>query len=212
MAGNGFFFRNFSYNLPQNESRAADRDRKRYYISGYRVLTTEEEIRHMERIWAPWRMEYILAEKPQGCIFCDREGESDRQRLILHRTPHCFVLLNRFPYTNGHLMVAPNRHTADLNELGDEEMLDLFRTVRLCRNVLQESASPQGFNIGVNLGRAAGAGEDEHLHIHIVPRWNGDTNFMSVLSDLRVMPENLLTTYEKLLPGFAVCSEDGWAL
>jgi ATP adenylyltransferase len=173
------------------------------------VFTTNEEILRMERIWAPWRIEYILAEKPQGCIFCERDGESDRQRLILHRTPRCFVLLNRFPYTNGHLMVAPNRHTADLNDLEEGEMLDLFRTVRLSTNVLQKVAAPQGVNIGVNLGRAAGAGEDEHLHIHIVPRWNGDTNFMSVLSDLRVMPENLLTTYEKLLPVFAACGEGG---
>ena len=157
----------------------------------------------MERIWAPWRIEYILANKPQGCIFCDRPGESDRDRLILHRTSLSFVLLNRYPYTNGHLMVAPYRHTADLNSLSDAEMLDLFRAVRLSQQVLQDAASPQGYNIGVNLGRAAGAGVDEHLHIHIVPRWNGDTNFMSVVDDLRVMPENLMSTYDLLLPGFS---------
>jgi ATP adenylyltransferase len=111
-------------------------------------------------------------------------------------------MLNRYPYNNGHMMIAPFRHTADLNELSDAEMLDLFATLRLSRNVLEKTASPQGFNIGINLGKAAGAGVDEHLHIHIVPRWNGDTNFMSVIGDNRVMPENLRSTYEKLSPGF----------
>jgi ATP adenylyltransferase len=111
-------------------------------------------------------------------------------------------MMNRYPYTNGHLLIAPCRHTADMNELSDDEMLDLFMALRLCRNVLQKTASPQGFNIGINLGKAAGAGVDDHMHIHIVPRWNGDTNFMTVVGDIRVMPENLLSTYEKLLPGF----------
>ena len=159
----------------------------------------------MERIWAPWRMDYIVNEKPAGCIFCvsNNGGEQDRQSLILCRTPLSLVMLNRYPYNNGHLMVAPLRHTADLNELSPDEMLDLFETLRRCRNILQDTASPQGFNIGINLGKASGAGVDEHLHIHIVPRWNGDTNFMSVISDLRVMPENLQCTYDKLLPGFA---------
>jgi ATP adenylyltransferase len=99
-------------------------------------------------------------------------------------------------------MVAPYRHTADLNELPDEEILDLFTMLKQCRDIIQDAASPQGFNIGINLGKAAGAGVDEHIHIHIVPRWNGDTNFMSVIGDLRVMPENLFNTYDKLLPGF----------
>ena len=158
----------------------------------------------MERLWAPWRMEYIINDKPTGCIFCGAETpEKDRERLILYRTPLSFVMMNRYPYTNGHLLVAPYRHTADLNELDETEMLDLFATIRLCRNALQSTASPQGFNIGINLGHAAGAGVDEHLHLHIVPRWNGDTNFMSVLNDVRVMPENLITTYERLEPVFA---------
>jgi len=158
----------------------------------------------MERIWAPWRIDYIVNEKPPGCIFCvPSEGGNDRQSLILCRTPFSLVMLNRYPYNNGHLMVAPFRHSADLNELSQDEMLDLFTTMRRCRNVLQEAAAPQGFNIGINLGKAAGAGVDEHLHIHIVPRWNGDSNFMSVVGDLRVMPENLDITYERLLPGFA---------
>lgn len=157
----------------------------------------------MERIWAPWRIDYIVNEKPSGCIFCiPSEKTDDRENLILYRTPFSFVMLNRYPYNNGHLLVAPFRHTADLDDLSDEEMLDLFAAVRRCRNILRDAASPQGFNIGINLGKAAGAGVDEHIHIHIVPRWNGDTNFMSVVDDLRVMPENLKSTYEKLLPGF----------
>lgn len=162
----------------------------------------------MERVWAPWRMDYILDEKPHGCIFClDGRAEVDRQNLVLLRTPLSLVMLNRYPYTNGHLMVAPRRHTAAMDALSDEEMLDLFRTVRLCRSVLEEEASPQGFNIGLNLGRAAGAGIEDHLHVHIVPRWNGDTNFMTVVADVRVVPEGLLTAYDRLYPRFAARAE-----
>ena len=157
----------------------------------------------MERIWAPWRIDYILNEKPSDCIFCvSSDQEQDRDRLILYRTGLSLVMLNRYPYNNGHMMIAPFRHTADMNELSIAEMLDLFAALRLCRNVLEKTAAPQGFNIGINLGKASGAGVDDHIHIHIVPRWNGDTNFMSVISDVRIMPENLLNTYEKLLPGF----------
>lgn len=157
----------------------------------------------MERLWAPWRIDYILNEKPSHCIFCvSSDQEQDRDRLILYRTGLSLVMLNRYPYNNGHMMIAPFRHTADMNELSIAEMLDLFAALRLCRNVLEKTAAPQGFNIGINLGKAAGAGVDDHIHIHIVPRWNGDTNFMSVIGDVRIMPENLLNTYEKLLPGF----------
>ncbi len=163
----------------------------------------------MERLWAPWRIEYILADKPEGCIFCVGDNpEIDRERLILHRGVASLVMLNRYPYTNGHLMVAPYRHTSDLDQLSDAEMLDLFKTVRLCRTILLQTATPQGFNIGINLGKAAGAGVDEHIHIHIVPRWNGDTNYLSVIADVRVMPENLLTTYDRLLPAFKASSRD----
>jgi ATP adenylyltransferase len=157
----------------------------------------------MERLWAPWRIDYIVNEKPSACIFCiPSDGGDDRGNLILARTPYSFVMLNRYPYNNGHLMIAPFRHTADMDDLSGEEMLDLFATLRICKNVLKQCANPQGFNIGINLGKAAGAGVDEHMHIHIVPRWNGDTNFMSVIGDLRVMPENLHATYDKLYPGF----------
>ncbi|BEH10320.1 MULTISPECIES: HIT family protein [Geobacter] len=158
----------------------------------------------MERVWAPWRMEYLVDEKPAGCIFCPGAGQAgDRERLILHRTPLSLVMLNRYPYTNGHLMVAPLRHTADMDSLSDAEMLDLFRTVRLCRSILRDAASPNGYNIGINLGKAAGAGVDDHLHVHVVPRWNGDTNFMGVVADLRVVPEGLQAAWDRLAPLFS---------
>lgn len=157
----------------------------------------------MERLWAPWRMEYILNPKPEGCIFClGNDREKDRESLVLHRSDHSFVMMNRYPYCNGHMMVSPYRHISDLGRLTSEEMLDLFATVTLCTRVLSDKFSPQGFNVGINLGKAAGAGVDDHLHLHIVPRWIGDTNYMTVIADVRVMPENLLATYDKLLPGF----------
>ena len=157
----------------------------------------------MKTLWAPWRIEYIRSRKPSGCIFCLKDhGTKDRENLVLYRTPFSFVMLNRYPYSNGHLLVASYRHVADLGGLSDEEMLDLFNVVRLSCKILKAAASAEGFNIGMNLGKAAGAGVEEHLHVHIVPRWNGDTNFMSVVADLRVMPENLIATYEALLPGF----------
>jgi ATP adenylyltransferase len=157
----------------------------------------------MERIWAPWRIEYILAgEKKGGCIFCVEDAGPDRERLLLHRSRHCFVMLNRYPYTNGHLMVIPYLHTSTMNDMGEDELLDLMLTVRLSHQVLEEASSPQGFNVGMNLGKAAGAGVDEHLHVHIVPRWNGDTNFMSVTADARVVPESLLATFDRLKPLF----------
>ena len=159
----------------------------------------------MERIWAPWRMEYILADKPEGCILCVASYPSgDRDRLILHRTASSFVMLNRYPYSNGHLMVSPFRHVASLEALTDEELLDLMKCVRLCCRILSDAAATQGFHIGINVGKAAGAGVDDHLHVHVVPRWAGDTNFMTVIGDVRVMPENLLASYDLLLSAFAL--------
>lgn len=153
----------------------------------------------MERIWAPWRVEYIFNEDHQGCIFClDASRERDREQLVLKRTSLSLVMLNRYPYTNGHLLAAPLRHTADLDSLTDAETLDLMRSVSLCRSILEKEVAPQGFNIGMNLGRAAGAGVADHLHVHIVPRWNGDTNFMTVVGDIRVVPEGLLSAYDRL--------------
>ena len=157
----------------------------------------------MERLWAPWRMQYILNQKPEGCIFClGDDKEQDRHLLVLYRSTHSFVMMNRYPYCNGHMLVCPFRHVSTPDQLESDQMLDLFATVNLCTKVLSTKFSPQGFNIGINLGKAAGAGVDDHLHVHVVPRWVGDTNFMTVIADVRVMPENLLATYDKLLPGF----------
>ncbi|GFO65217.1 HIT domain-containing protein [Geomonas paludis] len=155
----------------------------------------------MDRLWAPWRVEYLTRPPAPGCIFC-AEGD-DRDLLVIHRTPLARVMLNRYPYCNGHLLVSLHRHTAELGELSGAEMQELFRLVALCKDVLVRSSSPDGFNIGMNLGKAAGAGVEDHLHLHVVPRWSGDSNFMSVVADLRVLPEALLATYDRLLPFFA---------
>jgi ATP adenylyltransferase len=154
-----------------------------------------------ERLWAPWRMQYVSAarQKPAGCLFCQKAREElNAESMVLFRGEHAFAMLNAFPYTNGHLMVAPIRHTAEMNALTDAELLEIARFVRECVNLLQEAYHPDGFNIGVNLGRAAGAGIEDHIHWHIVPRWNGDTNFMPVLADVRVIPDSLENTYAKL--------------
>lgn len=154
----------------------------------------------MERIWAPWRMSYINnAEPDDGCIFCRaREATDDREKLVLVRRRHSLIMLNRYPYTCGHLMVVPFMHTAELDELNDEASLDLMRGVSQACDLLRQVAHPGGLNIGLNLGKAAGAGVEEHLHIHVVPRWNGDTNFMSVTGGVRVIPEGLLESYDRL--------------
>lgn len=159
----------------------------------------------MERLWAPWRMEFILNEKPSWCIFCLGEvqsEEAEKERLVLHRDTLSFVMMNRYPYTTGHLLVCPYRHVSTLQDLTPDEMLQLFENVRLACDVTTKALSAQGFNIGINVGKVAGAGVADHLHIHIVPRWVGDANFMTVITDLRVIPEGLLATYEKFLPFF----------
>jgi len=158
----------------------------------------------MERIWAPWRMTYINnSVTGQACIFCPAET-ADRERLILARSSLSLLMLNRYPYTGGHVMVAPLRHTAELDDLTDAELLDLMNMLRKGRSLLQRVARPDGYNIGINLGKAAGAGVEEHLHIHIVPRWNGDSNFMTVVGDVRVIPEGLLAAYDQFLAALAV--------
>jgi ATP adenylyltransferase len=161
----------------------------------------------MERpLWAPWRMEFIAAEKPKGCIFCDfpaaPEAE-DRKNLIVRRGAHAFTILNRFPYNSGHLMVVPRRHGADLAALPPAEWADLQEELRLAAAVLQAAYRPEGINLGMNLGRAGGAGIADHLHWHLVPRWVGDNNFMPVLADVRVMVDHLDTTFEKVRAGYA---------
>ena len=155
-----------------------------------------------DQLWAPWRLKYIeAAEQTQGCIFCEfpaQGAEHDARNLILHRSAHAFIILNAFPYSNGHLMVTPFRHTARMEEYTDAEMLDIMHLTRLSVRLLTEAFHPHGFNLGVNMGRVAGAGIPDHLHWHIVPRWNGDVNFMPVLADVRVIPESLEVVYERL--------------
>lgn len=157
----------------------------------------------MEHLWALWRMEYILNEKEKGCIFCQKPNQRrDRENLLLYRGKYNLVMMNLYPYNPGHLMVAPYRHINRLDMLNDEEMLEHFRLVDRCVTVLREAMNPDGFNIGLNLGKVAGAGIEDHIHTHIVPRWNGDTNFMPVISDTRVVPEALDATYAKLVGKF----------
>jgi len=157
----------------------------------------------MKFLWAPWRMEYIAAPKGNECIFClPAVPAEDPKRLVLHRGERAFVIMNRFPYSNGHLMIAPFRHVADLEELRAEEMAEMHVLLVKCRKVLGQVMSPQGFNVGMNLGEIAGAGIADHLHLHIVPRWSGDTNFMPVFADVRVVPQHLEATFELLVKGF----------
>jgi ATP adenylyltransferase len=158
----------------------------------------------MDKLWAPWRMEYIMQEKPSGCIFCDRPREErDRENLILHRGEHAFVIMNFYPYNNGHLMIVPYRHTADLSSLSEAERLEMMELLGRCTAILTAEMHSQGFNIGMNLGRVAGAGIDDHLHFHIVPRWNGDTNFMPVTGHTKVLSQGLIESWEALRPHFA---------
>jgi ATP adenylyltransferase len=148
-------------------------------------------------------MEYIQMEKPEGCILCDKPGQSsDARNYILYRGDRNFVIMNSYPYSPGHLMVAPYRHVAGLEGLADEELHEHFEIVRRSIKILKQVFKPGGFNIGINMGKVAGAGIDDHFHTHIVPRWQGDTNFMSVLSDVRVVPAALAETYEKLRGNF----------
>ncbi len=157
----------------------------------------------MQSLWAPWRIEYILGKRESSCIFCpDCGGLSDEERLILYRGKLVMVMMNKFPYNNGHLLVAPWRHISGLGELSAEEMLDIMNWLRKSTDILQKLLHPDGYNIGLNLGREAGAGFEEHLHFHIVPRWRGDTNFMAVLADIRNIPEHIKQTYAKLAPLF----------
>ena len=158
----------------------------------------------MKVLWAPWRMEYILSDQKGGeCIFhTGKDRNEDEERLILFVGPLTMVMMNRYPYINGHLLVAPVRHVPDLDGLRDEEMLDLMTIVQKAMGVLKKVMSPEGFNVGLNLGRVAGAGMEQHMHFHIVPRWSGDTNCMTVFGEVRVIPEHIKETYRKLLPHF----------
>jgi ATP adenylyltransferase len=153
----------------------------------------------MDRVWAPWRMEYITAsmKSDSKCFLCVNQAD-DQQALVVGRNNKAFIIMNRFPYTNGHVMVVPVRHIGSFEELTDEETLDMMRLVKIMVSILKEEFNVDGLNIGMNVGRAAGAGLEEHCHIHIVPRWFGDTNFMPILGETRVISEYLNTSYERL--------------
>lgn len=153
----------------------------------------------MERIWAPWRTIYVGKDHGSTCIFCDKlNSDRDAENYVLYRGDKTFVLLNLYPYNNGHLLIAPKRHVGDLSDLEKDEMLELGLVTQDMVRLLRSAFNPEGFNVGVNLGKIAGAGVPGHFHIHVVPRWGGDTNFMPVIGDVRVISEGLDLTYKKL--------------
>ena len=154
----------------------------------------------MKTMWAPWRIDYILADREEGCVFC--KAREDRDQLTLFKGRDTMVVMNKFPYINGHLLVAPVRHVADLAELPTALMGEVLATVERSIAALRKAMRPEGFNVGLNLGRVAGAGIEEHLHFHIVPRWSGDTNALAVFADVRVIPQHLRDTYQMLKPHF----------
>ena len=158
----------------------------------------------MDHIWSPWRFRYVTSiGREKGCILCHlQSGDEDREKLILLKGQYSFLVLNKFPYSTGHLMIATQRHVPTLREASSEELNEIVRLARDCEAALQDAYGPDGFNIGFNVGRAAGAGVAGHLHLHVVPRWEGDTSFISVVGETRVMPEDLGTTYDKLHPYF----------
>ena len=159
----------------------------------------------MKHIWSPWRMEYLEGHKGEECVFCIAQEMPDGvENLIAHRGEHAYVILNRFPYTSGHIMVNPYKHVSTLEELDPETRAEMMELTTKCTSVLRNIYQPQGFNVGVNMGSAAGAGVPAHIHIHIVPRWAGDTNFMSTVGQTRVLPEELDVTYERIKNGFEI--------
>jgi ATP adenylyltransferase len=150
-------------------------------------------------LWAPWRLEYIAgADDERGCVFCDAAAGDDEEGLVVHRGERALVLLNKFPYSSGHLMAAPYRHVGQFGDLTDEEALEVHRLAGRGLGALAQTYRPQGYNLGWNLGRVAGAGIVDHVHLHVVPRWAGDTNFMPVLADVKVLPEHLVATRRRL--------------
>jgi ATP adenylyltransferase len=160
----------------------------------------------MEKLWAPWRMQYIeksLINDDSDCIFCTSSDTSkDKGKLVLCRGKNAFVMMNKFPYNNGHLLIAPYRHIGDFPELTDAELLDMQKLLGLCIKAIKASMHPQGFNIGVNLGRVAGAGVEDHVHYHLVPRWSGDTSFLPIFGEVKVISEALDKTYDRLKEEF----------
>ena len=163
----------------------------------------------MKYLWAPWRMHYILGEKRRGCFFC-RELKEKRQKknLILYQGQYVFVVMNKYPYNNGHLMIVPKRHRLNLDDLNSDELKEFFELLKASTRVLKTALQPHGFNIGMNIGKVGGAGEG-HVHLHIVPRWEGDTNFMPVIGETKVVPDYLERTYQKLHDAFMDLSREG---
>jgi ATP adenylyltransferase len=154
----------------------------------------------METILAPWRMEYIKGEKPDGCVFCKCSIRCDEYILFEGKT--AYVMMNKYPYINGHLMIIPQRHIGNIEDLTQEERKEIFDLLDVSVKALKEAMNPNGFNIGANIGKAAGAGIEEHFHVHVIPRWEGDTNFMSVVTHVRVIPEAVEKTAANLAPLF----------
>ncbi len=163
----------------------------------------------MEHLWAPWRIRYVSAEQPEGCIFCTKPAAGDDEaNQILHRGDFVCIMLNAYPYNTGHLMIAPYRHVGEPLDLTPQESSELMYCVRIAMEILRASFAPEGFNIGMNVGQVAGAGYADHLHVHVVPRWTGDTNFMAVVADTRVVPEALADSYGKLKDALAKRAEE----
>jgi len=172
------------------------------WIASYADLLYNQEV--VDHLWTPWRMAYLCGEEkiPGGCIFCAKPQLEDAEAHLLYRGQLCYVIINRFPYNNGHLMVVPYAHVSSLEDLDADTLSEWMALTQLSLRVLREAYSPQGFNVGLNIGGAAGAGVAEHVHLHIVPRWGGDTNYMTTLSQTRVIPEWLDQIYERLRPLF----------
>jgi ATP adenylyltransferase len=160
----------------------------------------------MEHIWSPWRYKYIASadsSSERGCVFCRAvEKDSDREYLIVYRGQLNFVILNLYPYTSGHLMIVPYEHTASLAQVSSDTTTEMMELAKIAQRALETEYRPEGFNIGMNLGKSAGAGVAEHLHLHVVPRWTGDANFVSIVGETRVLPEELATTYDRLKKHF----------
>jgi ATP adenylyltransferase len=153
----------------------------------------------MKRLWAPWRLQYILGKKPKGCVLCSiAKKKTDKKNYILSRRKFSYIVLNKYPYNNGHIMVVPYKHTGDLNKLSSATLLEVIEGVTEATNLLKKAFKPSGFNVGINIGKAAGAGIEKHLHFHVVPRWEADTNFLPIMSGVRTLPDSLDNTYRKL--------------
>ena len=158
----------------------------------------------MDRLWSPWRLQYVTSTgEARGCVFCEASAAGGEASLVVHRGRTCFVILNLFPYNSGHLMVVPNRHIATLSAATPEERCEMMDLTQLAEQALTDAYRPQGLNVGMNLGRSAGAGIVDHIHVHVVPRWSGDTNFMTVVGEVRVLPEDIGETAARLRTAFA---------